>query len=117
MTALYAVSRSLLFGVCALLLVFGVASLASTGPGEGGLFLTLLGGGGIIALLLERTRYRSESAERSGAAVGPGGGEPPGTLDPRFSPTAEVFVDPASRRRMRVFSDPRTGERRYVTED
>ena len=65
MTALYAVSRSLLFGVCALLFVFGVASLASTGPGEGGLFLTLLGGGGIIALLLERTRYLSEIEESS----------------------------------------------------
>jgi hypothetical protein len=30
--------------------------------------------------------------------------------------TEETFLDPTSRIRMRVFVDPRTGERRYVAE-
>jgi len=116
-TALYGCSRSVLFGFCALLFVFGVSSLATAGPGEGGLALTLSGGAGIIVLLLERTGCRSMAAERGGEPVGPGGGEPPGALETRFAASAEVFVDPASGRRMRVFVDPRTGERRYVAED
>jgi len=36
--------------------------------------------------------------------------------DPRFLPTTEIFVDPTSRRLMRVYVDPRTGERRYRAE-
>ena len=39
-----------------------------------------------------------------------------GALEPRFRPTAEVFVDPTTGHRMRVLVDPRTGERRYVAE-
>jgi hypothetical protein len=31
-----------------------------------------------------------------------------------FQPTAERFVDPASREPVRVYANPRTGERRYV---
>ena len=117
MTALYGCSRSVLFGIAALSFVGGVTLLAANGPGNGGLFLTLFGGGLIIVLLLERTRYRSAAADRTGDPIGPGGGEPPGQLDPRFAPTSEVFVDPSTGRRMRVFVDPRNGERRYVAED
>jgi hypothetical protein len=117
MSALYGCSRSVLFGLAALSFVFGVTSLATVGPGEGGIILTCLGGGAIIVLLLERTRYRSMAAEPRAEPVGPGGGEPPGPLEPRFAATAEVFVDPASGHRMRVFVDPRTGDRRYVAED
>ena len=40
----------------------------------------------------------------------------PVRLEPRFQPTAEVFVDPTTHVRMRVFVDPVTGERRYVPE-
>jgi hypothetical protein len=36
--------------------------------------------------------------------------------DPRFQPTEEVFFDQRSRRVMRVYADPETGERRYVPE-
>ena len=59
-------------------------------------------------------------AERTaGRAAGPGGGEPAGTsaraaLPPRRD---EVFVDPTTGVRMRVWLDPATGERRYVAED
>jgi len=37
-------------------------------------------------------------------------------LEPGFSPTDEVFRDPSSGRRTRVYVNSRTGERRYVEE-
>ena len=69
----------------------------------------------IIAVVLERNRYRSEAAERAGAPTGPGGGEE-GPLESRFQRTDEVFVDPTSGIRMRVYADLQTGERRYRAE-
>ncbi|MEO8228326.1 MAG: hypothetical protein ABI628_01045 [Chloroflexota bacterium] len=117
MSALFRTSRAVLFACAALVILAGLALLGSVGPGSGGLGFVILGGAAMVLLLFERTRYRSEAAERTGDPIGPGGGEPPGTLEPRFAPTVEVFVDPTSQRRMRVFADPRTGERRYVAED
>ena len=71
----------------------------------------------VIAVAIERTRYRSDAAEKVNAAPGPGGGEPnEGRLDPRFRMTSEVFIDPTSGHRMRVLVDPASGERRYVAE-
>jgi hypothetical protein len=81
-----------------------------------GLWLVVLGAVGLIALAIERNRYRSEDAERSAEAAGPGGGEPHGELDPRFRRTEETFVDPTSGLTMRVFVDRGSGERRYVAE-
>ncbi len=69
----------------------------------------------IIAALIERLRYRSLAADQAGDDHGPGGGEP-GPPEPRFRPTDERFVDPTTGVPMRVFIDPRTGERRYVAE-
>ena len=40
-----------------------------------------------------------------------------GNIMAGFRSTDEVFVDPATRRRMRVLLDPATGERRYIAED
>jgi hypothetical protein len=102
-----------------LLLLAGFAIVGIGGPGT--LFAGLMLGGSGAALLigvaLERSRYRSEAAERLGDPPGPGGGEPADVpLDPRFRRTPEVFIDPTSGRRMRVLADPRTGERRYVAE-
>ena len=68
-----------------------------------------------MAVVLERSRYRSEAAERSDAAPGPGGGEP-SVPQPPFRPTDEVFVDPTSGHRLRVYLNPATGERRYHAE-
>jgi hypothetical protein len=82
-----------------------------------GLWATVVGAAILIALVVERNRYRSEAADRSFERVGPGGGEPSGSLDPRFRRSAETFVDPTTDRRMRVFVDGSTGERRYVAED
>ena len=71
----------------------------------------------VVAVAIERSRYRSNAAEKSNAAPGPGGGEPSdGRLDPRFRMTSEVFIDPTSGHRMRVLVDPASGERRYVAE-
>jgi hypothetical protein len=75
----------------------------------------IAGGAGLIAIVLERHRYRSEAAERANEPAGPGGGEP-AALPPQYKPTEERFVDPTSGRVMRVFLDPRTGERRYRAE-
>jgi hypothetical protein len=74
-----------------------------------------LGSAMMVVAVLQRSGYRSEAAERSHEAPGPGGGEN-GSIEPRFAPTTEVFVDPTSRHLMRVYEDPRTGERRYRAE-
>ena len=69
----------------------------------------------VIVALVEITRYRSEPAEAARIPPGPGGGETVAP-EPRFQPTDELFVDPTTQQRMRVYADPRTGERRYVAE-
>jgi hypothetical protein len=98
-------------------LVLGLVILASGGVVVGW-YLLIAGAVLVIALLLERTRYRSDAADRRGEPVGPAGGEPSGTrLEPRFSRSEEVFADPTTGRRMRVWVDPATGERRYLAED
>ena len=79
--------------------------------------MVFFGGALIVGALLERIRYRAEALDRASPPIGPGGGEPlDTTLEPRFSSTDEVFVDPTSGHRMRVFMDRRTGERRYRAE-
>ena len=70
----------------------------------------------IGVLAFERMRYHSAAAEVP-RSVGPPGGEAPGTsIDARFRPTSEVFVDPTSGKTTRVYADPATGERRYQVE-
>ena len=80
-----------------------------------GVWSIAIGAGFMIAAVLQRSGYRSEAAELDNSAPGPGGGES-GYIDPRFMPTNEVFTDPTSHFRMRVYEDPRTGERRYKAE-
>ncbi|MEW5990027.1 MAG: hypothetical protein AB1736_01605 [Chloroflexota bacterium] len=96
----------------------GLASIILV-PEVGAAGLSTVGVGAVLVILplIERNRYRSEAAEKKNDAPGPGGGEAPGAaIEPRFRPTAEVFVDPTTGRRMRVLVDPHTGERRYVAE-
>jgi hypothetical protein len=112
------VLRALIFVTGALLTVGGFGVIALGGAiALNGLWLVVMGGVMLIASVLERSRYRSEAAERAMEAAGPGGGETAGDVEPRFRPTEEVFVDPTTQRRMRVLLDARTGERRYVAED
>jgi hypothetical protein len=110
--------RGLLLVVGALMILAGFAVLTVGGIGNAapGLWLVVTGGVFMVVAVLERTRYRSEAAERANEPPGPGGGETPGVVEPRFRPTDEVFVDPTTGRRMRVLLDARTGERRYVAE-
>jgi hypothetical protein len=112
----FAVVRTILFVVGALMVLGGFGAIAVGGElAIGGLYGVLLGGFLMLVAVLERNRYRSEAAEESNDPAGLGGGETE-PVEPRFRPTEEVFVDPTSGRRMRVVIDPRTGERRYVAE-
>jgi hypothetical protein len=106
----------LLVGVLMVLGGFATHGLDAGAGALSGFWLVVSGGVLIVAAVLERTRYRSEAAERESKPAGPGGGETPGAVEPRFRPTDEVFVDPTTQRRMRVLLDSRTGERRYVAE-
>lgn len=108
-----------IIGVAGAALLLGGLLLALSGfPGSpfAALWLIVSGAVLLIAAVIEVSRYRYEAAERLRMDPGPGGGEAGGPLELRFRPTDEVFVDPTSQRRMRVYSDPQTGERRYVAE-
>jgi hypothetical protein len=111
-----ALARILVGALGVLFLVGGIAVVASTGPGGdlfSALFLFVPGVVMIAAVVLERTRYRSLHAERTGDGHGPGGGETH-PVEPRFRPTDERFVDPTTEVPLQVWVDPATGERRYV---
>jgi hypothetical protein len=113
---LSATTRAILAGVGVLVALAGLAATAA-GAGIPGLWATVVGATLVVAVVIERQRYRSEEADRAFEPIGPGGGEPTGSIEPRFRPTDEIFVDPTTGVRMRVHVDPRTGERRYVAED
>ena len=86
-----------------LLIVAGGAAAPS------GLWLMVMGAMGLIGVAFERMRYHPEHEERAG---GPGAAERD-AADGRFQATEERFLDPTTRQPMRVWIDPRTGERRY----
>ena len=113
-----AVIRSGLVVIGVLLMLGGLVLIVSgSALALAGLQLVALGAFLVVVLALERSRYRSDVAEQTNATPGPGGGEPAdGPLEPRFRPTAEVFIDPTTGRQMRVVVDPASGERRYVAE-
>lgn len=92
-------SRAVLLVAAVGLAVGGLVAIGSGGGGLAGIWLLVSAGAIAVAVAFERTRYRSEEEETK--------------LEARFRPTGEVFVDPTSGRRMRVFADGATGERRY----
>ena len=109
--------RLIAAGFGALMILGGLAMVVATPLGFfAALPLLLSGGILLIAVTLERLRYRSEAAERTRDAPGPGAGET-GPLEPRFEPTNERFIDPTTGHTMRVHVDRTTGERRYRAED
>ena len=110
-------TRILVAVVGTLLAISGLVAVSvGGGAATGGLWLVLVGVVIVLAVVFERQRYRSEASDRAFEPIGPGGGEPPGTIEPRFRRTDETFVDPTTGHQMRVHVDPRTGERRYVAE-
>jgi hypothetical protein len=110
---MYATLRVLVAVTAVLCLVGGLAVIATGGRAAlSGLWLIALGAAGLIAVAFERTRYRSEAAERGGDAPGSAGIDD-GPPDPRFRPTDERFVDPTTRQQLRVWVDRASGERRY----
>jgi hypothetical protein len=114
---LSATTRLAIAAVATLMLVGGLGAIGLGGATTGtGLSLVVIGAGALIALAIERNRYRSEDAERSFESAGPGGGEPARQLDPRFRRTEETFVDPTTGVKMRVFVDRASGDRRYVAD-
>lgn len=105
-------------GALGVLMLLGGLALALSGfPGVIVAAIWLIPSGIVLIViaLIEVSRYRSQEAERSNIQPGPGGGETdqPG---PPFARTEEVFIDPTSQRKMRVYMNPGTGERRYVAE-
>jgi len=111
-----AAARVIGFLIGGALLLVGLVLLV-TPARFAGFAWALTGAAILVALVLERSRYRSIDADVRNDAPGPGGGEPPGVLPPGFRPTDEVFIDPSSGRRMRVYLQPATGSRRYMAED
>jgi hypothetical protein len=102
-----------------LFVLSGLAGFSQGGvSASAGVWLVAVGMILIIVAVVERWRYRSEAAERQGLPIGPGGGEPAGEpIEGRFQRTEEQFIDPTSGRRMRVWLDGASGERRYRAED
>jgi len=98
----------------ALMALGGVVGIAAGQPA--GLWAIFLGLVAIAAVALERSRYRSEAAERAAGDPGPGGGEPTMPAAP-FRPTDELFIDPTSGQRLRVYVNSASGERRYFVEE
>jgi hypothetical protein len=111
-------SRVALIIGSAALIAFGLFLGTSEGLTITGLVTMVLGLVGLGIVAFERMRYHSEAEEPAAPRMGsPGGALPGEPLDPRFRPTEEVFLDPSTGRRMRVYADSRTGERRYRAED
>ena len=105
-----------LVGIGAFLLMMGGLVGVVAGAWSDGLWAAVTGAVILVAVVLERSRYRSEAAERTSGQSGPGGGEATLPVAP-FRPTDEVFVDPTTGLHLRVYLNPATGERRYHAEE
>ena len=82
------------------LLVFAAAMLLIRGVPGPGAYALGLGGIIVLGIVFERWRYRPNAAR-------PGAG---------WERTGERFEDPQSGKTLQVFYDPRSGERRYVSD-
>jgi hypothetical protein len=90
--------RVVVGGLGVLAILGGIAAIAY-GELFPGLWAAVVGGVLVAAALFEKGRYRA----REDQAERPGG----------LQPTNEVFVDPTTGQRIRVWFDPNTGYRRY----
>lgn len=111
-TGLSTLLRGALGAAGALVFLLGLALIAGGEPAGGTWFLVP----GIVLILValyEQARYHSVAGRPSGAS---GTAAPAGPPAGGFQRTDEVFDDPTTGERMRVWFDPSTGERRYVAE-
>jgi hypothetical protein len=93
----------LIVGVLAALMLLGGLAAIVAGYRLEGLYVAGLGAAGIVIIVLERQRYGDSEDERRPATE-------------RERPTDEVFVDPTTGQRTRVWVDPQSGERSYRPE-
>jgi hypothetical protein len=93
----------LLVAILATFMLLGGLAAILAGLRLEGLYLAGLGTAGLVVVLFERQRYRSLADERGVSAE-------------RHRPTDEVFMDPTTGQRTRVWIDPQSGERSYRPE-
>ena len=93
----------LLVAVVATLMFVGGLTAAAMGLRFEGLYVAGLGAAGLVIALFERQRYGAAAEERPTRPEG-------------YRPTDEVFVDPTTGQRTRVWIDPQSGERSYRPE-
>jgi membrane protein implicated in regulation of membrane protease activity len=96
------VVRLLVAIVATLMLLGGLAAIVAGFRLEG-LYVAGLGAAGLVVVLLERRRYGSERDEAP-------------VRTERLRRTDEVFVDPTTGQRTRVWIDTETGQRTYRPE-
>jgi hypothetical protein len=96
------VVRLLVAVVATLALAGGLALIVAGFPVEG-LYIGGLGAIGLTVVLFERQRYGHAAEERRANVE-------------RHRPTEEVFTDPTTGERTRVWIDPQSGERSYRPE-
>jgi hypothetical protein len=93
----------LLVAVLATMMLAGGLAAIVAGFRLEGLYVAGLGAAGLVIVVLERHRYGDAADERR-------------TSGERHRPTDEVFVDPTTGQRTRVWIDPASGERSYRPE-
>lgn len=92
-----------LVALAATVMVVAGLTMIAAGLRLEGLYLAGIGVVGLVIVILERQRYRSVAEDEPARA-------------PNLRPTDEVFTDPTTGHRTRVWIDPQTGERSYRPE-
>lgn len=99
---MHQIVRLLVVVVATLMLLGGVAAMIG-GLRLEGLYVAALGAAGLLVVALERQRYGAGRREREAGVE-------------HHRPTDEVFIDPTTGQRTRVWIDSRSGERSYRPE-
>ncbi len=103
-------------GVVGAIVFLGGAGVVLAGGAIAGLWAMVVGGILVLVALYEQSRYVADRG--ASPAAPPGWGPPAGppAAGPGFERTTEVFDDPTTGVRLRVWYNARTGERRYLPE-
>ena len=109
-TGLSALMRGALGVVGGLGFLLGIAAILLKEP-VSGLWILVPSVVLILVALYEQGRYRAHASGRAGGGAAPA---PPAVGG--YQRTDEVFDDPTTGRRLRVWFDPATGDRHYEPE-